>query len=886
MTEAAEWPLVGRAEELALLDDVIGVGPGCLVLAGAAGVGKSRLVADMLGPHGRPGAAAVPSVLVRATRSTATIPFGPFAAWAPAASATTGDRLGALQAISRALLDGVDRLVVAVDDAHLLDEGSAALVLHLVTQTPASLVATVRSGEPCTDAVTALWKEGLAQRIELQPLAEAEIIALVEQVLGGPLDVSARRRLWTLTEGVPLYVREVVRAAVDARVLTEVDGMWRWQGELGVAGRLADLVGDRLSRVPGEERDLLELLAFGEPLPVGVIDQLGRRGALVAGERRGLVVVDHSSERTGSGPTARLVHPLYTEVLRARVPSLTAQEHQRRLADAYVASGWHQRDQLRVASWWIASGRAPDEPDLFLAGAWRALGLAEWELAEQMAEAAERAGAGPRATLIRSTSLDMLGHWDEADALLADVAFDELDDDLKVEVAVARAGLVLLNRGELGPALDILSHAADQLDGASRAGVLAQSSYLAITAGQVELAIERAMTALAHAGDDTQVRVRALAVATLAWALQGQTELALSTAELTLPYIPEVVATDPSPVALNDVGILPIAYALALAMAGRTGEAAAVSEATMAAARSSDFPILYAMTAALDGRIALWRGRPAQARARGEEGLEIVRDLRAPFEWPAAVAAMGAGQMGDVTTARAALAWIDRAPRTPIGVYHIELGQGRAWLLAAQGELAAARDQLLAVADEASAGGARLFELLALLDVARLGGARQVAPRLVELAGCVDGAFAELAAALATALEADDGPALDRVAGRFEALGFELLAAETYAAASRAHGAVGRRGSGSTARGRARALATRCEGARTPALRDLDAAPALATLTSREREVVGLVARGLSNREVADRLYLSVRTVHTHLQRSYAKLGVNDREQLALLLPN
>jgi DNA-binding CsgD family transcriptional regulator len=60
--------------------------------------------------------------------------------------------------------------------------------------------------------------------------------------------------------------------------------------------------------------------------------------------------------------------------------------------------------------------------------------------------------------------------------------------------------------------------------------------------------------------------------------------------------------------------------------------------------------------------------------------------------------------------------------------------------------------------------------------------------------------------------------------------------------------------------------------------------PVLATLTDREREVLELAARGLANREIASRLYVSIRTVHTHLYRAYAKLGVSDREQLAPLV--
>jgi DNA-binding NarL/FixJ family response regulator len=64
--------------------------------------------------------------------------------------------------------------------------------------------------------------------------------------------------------------------------------------------------------------------------------------------------------------------------------------------------------------------------------------------------------------------------------------------------------------------------------------------------------------------------------------------------------------------------------------------------------------------------------------------------------------------------------------------------------------------------------------------------------------------------------------------------------------------------------------------------RDVGPLPDLALLTDREREVMGLVATGLSNDEIAERLYVSVNTAKTHVSRAMIKLGARDRAQLVV----
>ncbi|MFD5329297.1 LuxR C-terminal-related transcriptional regulator [Streptomyces sp. NPDC127092] len=180
---------------------------------------------------------------------------------------------------------------------------------------------------------------------------------------------------------------------------------------------------------------------------------------------------------------------------------------------------------------------------------------------------------------------------------------------------------------------------------------------------------------------------------------------------------------------------------------------------------------------------------------------------------------------------------------------------------------------------------------MALHDAVRLGAAGpaaesaagsrtgSVADRLAELAGCCQGEFVVVAAAHAAAAAGGDGAALVRVAGEFERLGFVLLAAEASAQAAAAFEASGRQASARSATTRAWVAASACEGAITPALARLSAPQ----LTDRELEIARLAADA-SNKEIACRLVLSVRTVENHLHAAYTKLGVTSRVELKQVL--
>jgi len=187
----AEWPLIGRERELEVLrrwlsgDDRRGV-----VLAGPAGVGKTRLAVECLAEAERAG---LPNARVSATRAAAHLPFGAMAPLLPAADGPgvgVGDQANFLRRCCRAVVEraGSRRFVLLVDDAHLLDDASATLVHQLATTGAAAVLATVRVGEPAPDPVVALWKDGLAERIDIGGLGPDGVEEVLTVVLGGPLD--------------------------------------------------------------------------------------------------------------------------------------------------------------------------------------------------------------------------------------------------------------------------------------------------------------------------------------------------------------------------------------------------------------------------------------------------------------------------------------------------------------------------------------------------------------------------------------------------------------------------------------------------------------------------------------------------------------------------
>jgi hypothetical protein len=574
---APTWPLTGRAEELSVISGLIcrRDGPAGVVLAGAAGVGKTRLAREALLAAQRRGALTRWAV---ATASARALPLGAFAA---TLGVVGRDPARLLSQASDALLAGAGKagVIIGVDDAHLLDELSAVLVHQLALRHAATVVLTLRTGEMAPDAVTALWKDGHLARLELQPLAADETATLLEATLGGPVDSLTARRLWSITQGNALYLRQLIEGELEASRLHQVAGVWLWSGQPTLSPGLSELVSARIGQLPDELSDVVEVLAFGEPLGVPLLTQLTHTAAVEQAEARGLVEVYPDGRRL----QARLAHPLYGEVQRAQTGLLHARRVRGRIACALAATGGRRTDDtLRRAMLMLESDLEPDAV-LLPHAAGRATELGDLVLAEHIARAAVADGGGFEPRLILGNALGWSGRGAEADTELAALGAMACSDAQRAQAAIPRVIGLALTLARPIEAEEVLDTVAITIsDDVARLELAGMRSVLDAFLGRTAQAAEAAAGVLAHP------RCSPAATQMAGWGLAG-----IVAGGLAVSLVPDLLARDLPGVAvvpLEGTGPHRAIYALTPA-AGARGSALAFVDAVGDVLRAPSGPL-------------------------------------------------------------------------------------------------------------------------------------------------------------------------------------------------------------------------------------------------------------------------------------------------------
>jgi DNA-binding CsgD family transcriptional regulator len=799
---------------------------------------------------------------------------------APPANAVAVGLLGALRALS-----ADERLLVAIDDVQWLDSASAtalAFAARRLDSDRAAFLLARRPG-PVTTLEQALEPQGV-ERIELGGLSLGGTRRLLLERLGLSLSRPVMRRLFDATLGNPLFALELGRTLV-------ADGVPALGAELPVPERVDELLGTRVAALPEAPRRLLTIVALSPDLRLGQLLRVSDESALAEAVDSGVLVVD--------GEHVRAAHPLVAAAAARDCPPAERRALHRLVAETGIDG------ELRIRHLALAA----TEPDATLA-----------ETVSTAASSAARRGAAPAAAELAEHALRLTPTEDPAhvDRLL------QLGAYLEIAGEKQRLGDLLL------PVVDVLP-----------AGPARARAWFLLTGGDVTSnreILDFFERALAESADDPRLRAAILGELAANVAAVRVERIAMTNA-----WAEEAVELARG---VEDGAELPVLYALAWtrSLGGHpvddlcrrfrelTEDVAfymAPSPERVAAQRLVWRGAIDDARTALTGLMDMAdeRGEPSsyalqrlhmcelELRAGGWDVAERLLDEWAESSdselllWPMyercrALLAVGRGDTA------AALAWGDeavaRARRTGSNWDLLEATRalGAARLLSREPETAAEllrrawdHTEREGVSDPGAFPAApELVE--ALVELEEIGESSAVAARLGELSeaqdhpwGIVTTRRCRAAIRLGQTYDDHDVSELEDVAVEYARLGLAFDAARSVLVLGRSQRRHRKWGAARDTLGRAAAAfddlgshgwadASRAELDRVGARK----APDAGELTRAERRVAELAAQGLTNKEIAQRLVVTVSTVEFHLSKTYAKLGIRSRAQLAARL--
>lgn len=898
--------VLGRDLELARLDEfACDVSAGTtIVLIGEAGFGKTTLWEAAIRSARASG---VRVLAARPSESAAQLPFGGLLDLSDQLedaelAALPGPQRRALEValmraeptnepapspvIALALLGVVRALalhhpvLIAVDDLQWLDPVSVEAWAAVARRLDGARVVFLLARRPGrVGALEAVLARAAIERVQVGALSLGALRRLLFERLGLTLSRQRLRRIIDATDGNPLFALEVGRLLLDDRGVSLGD-------DLPLPDSLEETLGNRVAGLPAGVREVLLAVALSDDQRLDPLLAIIDADALDDAVDAGVVVLD--------GARVRAAHPMLATAARK-------------------SSRARERRRLHLA----LSAAATDEPARAMHLALASTGQ-DPELAARLAAAADDArarGARRQAALLATEALrltppgagehaervlELAGRLDEAGELRRMTALlrEELES-LPPGPRRARAWLLLSESEDVSSRQDqdaYLERALTECgeDRNLRAYVLAKQAGQAAAAAVARLDQAEAWSHEAL-GLAQEPMVRRYALWALAW------PLGLRGTPLDQLCAQSSVATDPS----GYISASPERVAAKqLFWRGELSRARVSLESLMALADERGDLTSYAMVRMHAAEAELRAGNfDVAARMLDEWGESSDFETQFRPQYPRCRALLAAGR-GALQEARrwagetlqlanaAGSMWDELEARRALGIAALlepaaeqavaELS--RVWkhceregvldhgVFPVAPELVEALVELERF-DDAQAITARLRELA---DRREHPWARASAARCAGLIALARDGYAEASAAMLH----DASVALEALELRFEgarcllALGRADRRAKQWRAArdtlERASAAFAAMGADGWAE-RARAELERVGGRR----------PGSGELTPSERRVTELAAEGLSNKEIAATLYVTVNTVEVHLARAYAKLGISSRRQLS-----
>jgi DNA-binding CsgD family transcriptional regulator len=915
----------GRDAELALiraeLERLTDGAEAVLIVEGAAGMGKTRLLAEVstiarsLGIRVGSSAADPSETVVELAVLLAALFDGATPlldeSGLTALHAQPEQRFWLLrdlqQLLERAALESP--LLISIDDAHWADAGTAAAIRTLPMRLMGLPIAWVialrppRESTPLVRALEQLRQDG-ARTIVLGPLDENAIAQLATDVLAAQPDRSILEQL-TETDGNPFLVVETLLGLQEENRIRVVDGRAELiDGQL--PRRVQQKMRERLGRLSDEASDTVTVAAsLGRTFSFDELARtLGRPASDLLAPVGELLEANLLVERDEK---LAFWHDITREAVRASVPVTARRALDRQAAGVLLEAG---ALPIEVAVQLAASAERGDEVAIdTLFEAAKALVTTDPDTAATFGRRAlEIAPAHhPRRGEIVGTTaiaLHIAGNSEEAIAFADQALRETLPALQEAEVRLSIAGMFAISP-EIRISAGRLALSLPDLSQTLRARHLACLFHNLVTAGRLEAAramLEETRAAVASADDARASFTLRVAESALDYAddrFDPSLEL------ITSAYRDGIFAGDDQRLRLAHMW-----HGELLSVGDRDDEAFTIAADGLAAAQRDRQGWAYQMFETWHGRMLLRTGRLTEALAvlEGRYALEDGTHAAAVLD-AAGIVALGrlAIHTGDTRQARrlADIAEVMLERGTAAVRRHA------AWLLAlfalAEGDAEAARGWLRAptepdgqpilprfpldVADEvllARIGLATHDDELAQLALSNSQRRAELNPGVASIAATAAHVRGLLEPGEADLREAVDllepTPRRLELATALEDLGVESITTEREAAVdtlSRTlalYTELGATWDARRVRSRLRELGVR---------RRLVAAETetngWAALTSSELNVARLVAEGLTNREVAERLFVSPHTVNSHLRHVFSKLGINSRVELARL---
>jgi DNA-binding CsgD family transcriptional regulator len=909
---AVETGIVGREVQLAEVDRFLAAsarGFAVLALEGDAGIGKTTvwrearrraqergalvLVSRPSAAEARLSFAAVADMLARVDdEAFAALPEPQREALEVALMRRTPSaRRSAGRAIAAGFLTLVRRLaaarevILAVDDWQWLDLPSRRALefaARRLEDERVGLLCAIRSpvaGQPVAGAA-----EDRVTRVALGPLSLAALGRIVAARTGQALPRPSLVRIAQASGGNAFHALEI------ARLAAETDSHRVASGLVPVPDDLRKLTASRIRRLPPESRDAVLLAAImSDPHRPGV-----DAAALGPAEEAGIVTVDAAGR-------VEFTHPLLASAAYRSVSVARRRELHRRAAEL-VSEPEERARQLALASAGADAAVAAQLDEGAANAAARGASDAAAELAElafELTPAGDRDARGRRVLAAARLQFDA-GDLARADELAQAVLADSPAVALRAR-ALRLASSIAARRSNFGEAAQLAAAALGLAgdDRALRAAIGLQLVYCAVSAGDFAGAEPHARAALEDAeavGDDGML-AEALAVLTMADFLAGR---GLHRARLDRALTLERPASATSFIMRPRViqGLLQL-WTGELEAARATLEA--VHAEVVAGGQEGAAPMLslYPVWA------YLWGGEIELASRFAAQAVEEAELLDDPA---VSAVALSAGALAHAHDGRIALARREAADALSL-FQRLQWRSGTIWPMWALGLAELSADNpagvhaILGPLVEAVAGmGAgdpvlRMFlpdEVEALIALGELDQAEAYLEPFERSASELDRQWAVAAAARCRgALEATRGArpealaALERALAAHDLAGMPFERARTLLVAGEVHRRFRQRGKARELLEAAAAafgdLGAPLWSARAQAAIARIGRPGSdgAALTATERRLAELAASGLSNSEVAERAFVSVKTVESNLTRVYRKLGVRSRVGLA-----